>query len=122
MDIKENTYAWNKIKNKRIWRVPCGAGCLAFVFGSYLMLRKDIDINRVEQLLKSVPEYMDIKAIVLSNGYQLDITVGEKNLSAVNFDAALARMNEILEEYKRMDEEAKNFAQLSEQGKKGLKP
>ncbi len=72
------------------------------------MLVEQIDINRIKELLESVPSKMEITSIDLTNGYSLNLVAGEKEIRNVNYENALNRLNNILEAYKKFDEKQFN--------------
>ncbi len=71
------------------------------------MLVEKIDLKRIKELLESVPSKMEITSIDLINGYSLNLVAGEKEISHVNYENALNRLNNILESYKKFDEKYK---------------
>lgn len=67
------------------------------------MLVKDVDIIKIYELLKSVPPYMEIKSIDLTDGYSLNLNAGTKELKNFEYHSALAELNDILEEFRKAD-------------------
>lgn len=71
--------------------------------GGVRMIIDKVDINRIKELLDSVPSKMEITSIDLTNGYSLNLVAGEKEINQVGFEDALNQLNDILGFYKSLD-------------------
>ena len=67
------------------------------------MIIEKVDINRIKELLDSVPSKMEITSIDLTNGYSLNLVAGEQEINQTGFEDALNQLNEILGLYKSLD-------------------
>ena len=65
------------------------------------MIIEKVDINRIKELLESVPSKMEITSIDLTNGYSLNLVAGEKEVGYVKYEQALKKLNKILEVYEK---------------------
>lgn len=57
---------------------------------------KDVDLNKIDELLQSVPDGMEIESINLQNGYSLKLTAGIEEINNYNKEISMqALMDEI---------------------------
>ena len=57
---------------------------------------KDVDIKKIKELLKSVPEGMEIESINLVDGYSLRLIAGTNEINQYNYQQALAELQSLL--------------------------
>ena len=84
------------------------------------MLVKNVDLNHIDKLLRSVPDAIEIKSIDLTNGYQLILVAGDEEIKRESFENSLNDLVNILKKYDNIDNEAKQ--KLFAQNKKGINP
>lgn len=53
------------------------------------MLVKDIDVNVISDILKELPDYLEVISIDLVNGYKVHLTAGSEQIKDYNRDIAL---------------------------------
>lgn len=53
------------------------------------MLVKDIDVNIIAEILKELPEGLEVTSISLTNGYQVNLVAGTEQIHDVSGDEAL---------------------------------
>ncbi|MGN0532744.1 MAG: hypothetical protein ACI4IK_00115 [Eubacterium sp.] len=59
---------------------------------------KDIELDKIKQLLESVPDGIDCESITFDAGeYQLHLVAGTVNIKNVNFSQSLYDLRRILE-------------------------
>lgn len=65
-----------------------------------MMKIKDIDIDKIKQLLESVPDGIDCESITFNSGdFQLHLVAGTVNIRNVNFSQSLDELRRVLECY-----------------------
>lgn len=84
------------------------------------MLVKNVDLDHIEKLLKSVPDAIEIKSIDLTNGYQLILVAGDEEIQRECFENSLNELEKILQRYNQIDDNTKE--KLFAQNKKGINP
>lgn len=63
-----------------------------------MMKIKDIELDKIKQLLDSVPDGIDCEIITFDSGeYQLHLVAGTVNIRNVNFSLSLDELRRILE-------------------------
>lgn len=62
------------------------------------MINKEIDIERIKQLLEQVPEDVDIQSIDLSEGYKLNMVYSLQLHSKAQTELLLAELQEWIKE------------------------
>lgn len=67
------------------------------------MIIDKVDLNRIKELLDSVPGKMEITSIDLTNGYSLNLVAGEQEINQAGFEDALNQLNDILGFYKSLE-------------------
>ncbi len=67
----------------------------------------DVDIEIIYKLLQSVPQGMQIKSIDLTNGYSLNLVAGTEEINALEKEAALSELQNIINQYKQFDQSKK---------------
>lgn len=67
------------------------------------MIIDKVDLNRIKELLDSVPGKMEITSIDLTNGYSLNLVAGEQEINRAGFEDALNQLNDILGFYKSLE-------------------
>lgn len=67
------------------------------------MIIDKVDLNRIKELLDSVPGKMEIDSINLKNGYSLNLIAGEQEINQAGFEDALNQLNDILGFYKSLE-------------------
>lgn len=67
------------------------------------MIIDKVDLNRIKELLDSVPGKMEITSIDLTNGYSLNLVAGEQEINQAGFENALNQLNDILGFYKSLE-------------------
>ncbi len=67
------------------------------------MIIDKVDLNRIKELLDSVPGKMEITSIDLTNGYSLNLIAGEQEINQAGFEDALNQLNDILGFYKSLE-------------------
>lgn len=67
------------------------------------MIIDKVDLNRIKELLDSVPGKMQITSIDLTNGYSLNLVAGEQEINQAGFEDALNQLNDILGFYKSLE-------------------
>lgn len=67
------------------------------------MIIDKVDLNRIKELLDSVPGKMQITSIDLTNGYSLNLVAGEQEINQAGFEDALNQLNDILGSYKSLE-------------------
>lgn len=63
------------------------------------MLVENVDIKRIEALIKSLPGKMEIIGIDFTNGYSAKLVAGEQEINNAAFEAELKKLNELLSIY-----------------------
>lgn len=53
------------------------------------MLVKDIDVNVISDILKELPDYLDVSEITFNNGYQVHMVAGTERIKDYDRDVAL---------------------------------
>ena len=84
------------------------------------MLVKNVDLNHIEKLLRSVPDAIEIKSIDLTNGYQLILVAGDEEIQRERFENSLNELEKILQRYNQIEDCTKE--KLFSQNKKGINP
>lgn len=72
------------------------------------MINKEIDIERIKQLLEQVPEDVDIQSIDLSEGYKLNMVYSLQLHSKAESEFLLSELQKM---FKELD---KNFEKYNE--------
>ena len=67
------------------------------------MIIDKVDLNRIKELLDSVPGKMEITSIDLTKGYSLNLVAGEQEINQAGFEDALNQLNDILGFYKSLE-------------------
>lgn len=62
---------------------------------------KDVDINKIDKLLHSVPDAMEIESIQLTNGYSLRLIAGTQEVNAAETEEALRELRTIINRHYR---------------------
>lgn len=62
---------------------------------------KDVDINKIDKLLHSVPDAMEIESIQLTNGYSLRLIAGTDEINAAETEEALRELRTIINRHFR---------------------
>lgn len=57
---------------------------------------KDVELKKIKELLKSVPEGMEIESINLVNGYSLRLIAGTQEINQYNYQQALVELQAVL--------------------------
>lgn len=57
----------------------------------------DVDINVIYQLLKSVPEGMEITGIDLTHGYELKLIAGVEEINKLEYENGLEELTGLIE-------------------------
>ena len=78
-----------------------------------LMLVEKVDIERIRTLLDNLPDKMEITAIDLTDGYSANLVAGEKEISKVEFEKSLKRLNAIIATYDEIFESQKELKKQS---------
>lgn len=100
MDIKKNTCSWNKLKiiEKATQRVGPRLRGLCVASRRFVMINKDIDLEKIKTLLQSVPDCINVDCIDLSeNTYKLKLTKNLELSSSEQYDASLSELLELLD-------------------------
>lgn len=67
------------------------------------MLNKDIDLTKIEKLLKSLPEDIEVNKIDLTNGYKAEFTKTLDELKGEYFEKSLNNLLELVDHYKKQE-------------------
>lgn len=67
------------------------------------MINKDIDLTKIEKLLKSLPEDIEVNTINLREGYQVEFTKTYEEYTADRKAEALNYLMEFIEDYKKSE-------------------
>ena len=64
---------------------------------------KDVDVNKIDELLQSVPDGMEIESINLENGYSLKLTAGTEEINNYNKEISMQALMKEIEKLKSAD-------------------